>query len=140
MKDRFFLDTNILVYVFDAKLPEKAKAAAALVRHAVDSGEGVISYQVVQEFLNVALRRFARPFSVAEAEQYLLTVLKPLLAVESSPTLYLEALRILARHQFSWYDSLIVAAALQAECSTLYTEDLQPGREVEGLRIRNPFV
>ena len=140
MKDRFFLDTNIFVYVFDTKAPGKAKAAAALVRHAVESGEGVISDQVVQEFLNVALRRFGRPFSAAEAEQYLLTVLKPLLAVESSPSLYLEALRILARYQFGWYDSLIVAAALEGGCAVLYTEDLQAGREIEGLRIRNPFV
>ncbi len=78
--------------------------------------------------------------SVAEAEQYLITVFRPLLAVHSSPALYMEALRIEAKHRFAWYDSLIVAAALEGQCETLYSEDLQHGREIEGLRIENPFA
>jgi predicted nucleic acid-binding protein len=140
MSDRFFLDTNIFVYVFDSKAPAKARRAARLVRDAVDTGQGMVSYQVVQEFLNLALRRFSHPFTIPEAEQYVLTVLKPLLAIESSPRLYLEGLRIMSRYQFSWYDALIVAAALQGQCAILYTEDLQAGRDIEGLKLRNPFV
>jgi predicted nucleic acid-binding protein len=140
MSGRFFLDTNIFVYPFDASAPAKAKKAAHLVRRAADTGQGIVSYQVVQEFSNVALRRFAQPMSVAEAEQYLITVFRPLLAVHSSPSLYVEALRITGRHKLSWYDSLIVAAALEGQCETLYSEDLQHGREIEGTRIENPFV
>ena len=140
MSARFFLDTNIFVYTFDAKAPAKAKKAAQLIRHAADTGEGIISYQVVQEFFSVALRRFPQPMSVAEAEQYLITVLRPLLAVHSSPAIYLEALRVVEKHGLSWYDSLIVAAALESRCDKLYTEDLQHGRKIEGLRIENPFV
>jgi predicted nucleic acid-binding protein len=139
MSDRFFLDTNIFVYAFDGKAPAKAKKAAQLIRRAVDTGEGIVSYQVVQEFFNVALRRFSQPMTVAEAEQYLITVLRPLLAVHSSPAIYVEALRLVAKHRFAWYDSLIVAAALEGQCETLYSEDLQDGREIEGLRIENPF-
>jgi predicted nucleic acid-binding protein len=104
-----------------------------------NKGEGIISYQVVQEFFSVAFRRFPQAMSVAEAEQYLVTVLRPLLAVHSSPTLYFEALRIAEKHRLSWYDSLIVAAALEGNCETLYSEDLQHGRTIEGLRIENPF-
>ena len=78
--------------------------------------------------------------SVAEAEQYLITVFRPLLAIHSSPALYIEAFRIEAKHRFAWYDSLIVAAALEGQCETLYSEDLQHGREIEGLRIENPFA
>lgn len=78
--------------------------------------------------------------AMAEAEQYLITVFRPLLAIHSSPTLYVEGLRITAKHRFSWYDSLIVAAALEAQCETLFSEDLQHGREIEGLKIHNPFV
>ena len=63
MSGRFFLDTNLFVYTFDAKAPAKAKTAAHLIRRAADTGEGIISYQVVQEFFNVALRRFAQPMS-----------------------------------------------------------------------------
>ncbi len=140
MSGRFFLDTNIFVYAFDASAPAKAKKAALLVRRAADTGQGIVSYQVVQEFFNVAFRRFAQPLSVAEAEQYLITVFRPLLAVHSSPSLYVEALRIVGRYKLSWYDSLIVAAALEGQCKTLYSEDLQHGREIEGMRIEDPFV
>ena len=94
MSGRFFLDTNIFIYTFDSKAPAKAKKAVQLIRRAADTGEGIISYQVVQEFFNVALRRFPQPMNAAEAEQYLITVLRPLLAVHSSPAIYLEALRI----------------------------------------------
>lgn len=139
MSGRFFLDTNIFVYAFDVNAPAKAKKAVYLVRRAADTGEGIVSYQVVQEFFNVAFRRFAQPMSVAEAEQYLITVFRPLLAVHSSPSLYVEALRITGKHKLSWYDSLIVAAALEGQCETLYSEDLQHGREIEGLRIEDPF-
>ncbi len=140
MSGRFFLDTNIFVYAFDPSAPSKAKKAGDLIRRAADTGEGIISYQVVQEFFSVAFRRFAQPMSEAEAEQYLITVLRPLLAVHSSPAIYFEALRIRERHRISWYDSLIVAAALEGRCEKLYSEDLQSGQKIEGLRIENPFV
>lgn len=140
MSGRFFLDTNIFVCAFDAKAPTKARRASLLIRQAADTGKGVVSYQVVQEFFNVALRRFAQPMNVAEAEQYLITVFRPLLAIHSSPALYVEALRIGEKHHFSWYDSLIVAAALQAQCSFLYSEDLQHGQKIEDLQIENPFT
>jgi predicted nucleic acid-binding protein len=140
MSDRFFLDTNIFVYAFDAQAPLKAKKSAHLIRRAADTGEGIISYQVVQEFLSVAFRRFAQPMSVAEAEQYLITVLRPLLAVHSSPAIYFEALRIVEKHRMPWYDSLIVAAALEGQCERLYSEDFQHGRKIEGVRIENPFL
>jgi predicted nucleic acid-binding protein len=140
MSARFFLDTNIFAYTFDTKAPAKAKRAARLIRQAADTGEGIVSYQVVQEFFNVAFRRFSQPMNVAEAEQYLITVFRPLLAIHSSPGLYVEALRVTGKYRLPWYDSLIVAAALQAECGILYSEDFQHGRELEGLRIENPFV
>jgi predicted nucleic acid-binding protein len=140
MSGRFFLDTNILVYAFDPNAPSKAKKAGDLIRRAADTGEGIISYQVVQEFFSVAFRRFAQPMNEAEAEQYLITVLRPLLAVHSSTAIYFEALRIRERHRISWYDSLIVAAAVEGRCEKLYSEDLQSGQKIEGLRIENPFV
>jgi predicted nucleic acid-binding protein len=139
MSGRFFLDTNLFVYTFDDTAPAKGKKAAQLIRRAADTGEGIISYQVVQEFFSVALRRFAKPMSVAEAEQYLITVLRPLLAVHSSPAIYFAALRIREEYRISWYDSLIVAAALEGQCDRLYSEDFQHGQKIEGLRIENPF-
>lgn len=140
MSGRFFLDTNIFAYAFDTGTSAKAKKALVLIRQALDTGEGIISYQVAQEFVNVAVRRFEQPLSFAECEQYFVTVLKPLLAIHSSPALYLEGLRISGRYRFGWYDSLIVASALEGRCAILYTEDLQSRRDIEGLRIENPFA
>jgi predicted nucleic acid-binding protein len=139
MSDRFFLDTNVFVYTFDSGAHAKAKRSLDLIRQALDSGRGIVSYQVVQEFFNVALRRFAQPLSAAEAEQYLVTVFRPLLAIQSSAALYIEALRISEKYRVGWYDSLIVAAALEGKCATLYSEDFQHGRNLEGLKIENPY-
>jgi predicted nucleic acid-binding protein len=140
MSDRFFLDTNIFVYTFDQSAAAKSKKAAQLIREALTTQKGVISYQVVQEFFNVALKRFSQPMPVADAEQYLSTVFRPLLGVHSSMALYAEALHLQAQSGLSWYDSLIVAAAIQARCDLLFTEDLQHGQRFGALQVRNPFL
>lgn len=140
MSDRFFLDTNIFVYSFDKNSPKKADRAAKLIRRAIGVGQGIVSYQVVQEFFNVALRRFAEPMSGADAEQYLSTTFRPLLTVHSSHGLYSRALQLAREHSLSWYDSLIVASAIEGRCGVLYSEDLQHGQRFGGLRIENPFL
>jgi predicted nucleic acid-binding protein len=140
MSDRFFLDTNIFVYSFDQGAPLKAGKAEQLIRKALTTRKGIVSYQVVQEFFNVALRRFSQPMRQGDAEQYLATVFRPLLGVHSSPGLYADALRIQAQSGLSWYDSLIVCAAVQARCDFLFTEDLQHGQRFGSLRVQNPFL
>ena len=140
MSDRFFLDTNIFVYSFDQSAAVKAQRATQLIREALTTQKGVISYQVVQEFFNVALRRFSQPMTQADAEQYLNTVFRPLLGVHSSQALYGDAIRLCGQSGLSWYDSLIVASAIQAQCDLLFTEDLQHGQRFGSLQIRNPFL
>jgi predicted nucleic acid-binding protein len=140
MSDRFFLDTNIFVYSFDQSAPAKARKAAQLIREALTTQKGVISYQVVQEFFNVALKKFSQPMQAADAGQYLIAVFRPLLAVHSSQALYAEALFLHAQSMLSWYDSLIVSAAIQARCEILFSEDLQHGQRFGALQIRNPFL
>ena len=140
MNDRTFFDTNIFVYSFDRSDAAKSRKSAELIRAGLTSRKGVVSYQVVQEFFNVALRRFSHPMTIPEAEQYLNTVFLPLLGVHSSPALYSEALNIQGKNRLSWYDSLIVAAAIHAECDHLFTEDLQHGRRFGDLQIVNPFL
>lgn len=140
MSGRFFLDTNIFVYSFDRTSPAKAREAQQLIRNALATQKGVVSYQVVQEFFNVALRRFSRPMKAAEAERYLGSVFRPLLSVQSSIVLFSEALRIQGGSHLSWFDSLIVAAAMQAGCDSLLTEDLQHGQRFGNLQIVNPFL
>src|SRR5271155_2989411 len=140
MSGRFFLDTNIFVYSFDTGNSRKRKKAGELVAEAVKSRRGAISYQVVQEFLHLAFRRFASPLTIVEAEEYLGTIFRPLRIVHSSLALCVQALHVQGRYRLSWYDSLIVAAAMEAGCDILYSEDLQDGQRFGATRVRNPFV
>jgi predicted nucleic acid-binding protein len=140
MSDRYFLDTNIFVYSLDPVDPRKARIAEDLVTRGVGSRLGVISYQVVQEFMNVSLRQFRAAMTVTELELYFFKVLLPMMTVPSSSGLFLEALRLQTANQIAWYDSLILAAALQGGCKVLYSEDLQHGRRFGDLVIQNPFL
>lgn len=136
----FFLDTNVLVYSFDESSPAKQQTARHLIKTALQTQLGVISTQVAQEFLNVALRRFTPPLSTLEARSYLNQVLVPL-CLHFPSAVYLEhALVVQAETGFSWYDSLIVAAALELGCTTLFSEDLQHKRVIRNLQIVNPFL
>ena len=140
MSGRFFLDTDIFVHTFDSTAPAKAERATALVKRAIKTKIGVVSYQVVQEFFNIAMRRFETPMTAAEADQYLVATFRPLLAVHSSPALFSEALRLGSKFRLTWCDSLIVAAAIEAQCDTLYSENLQHGQRLESVMIANPFA
>jgi predicted nucleic acid-binding protein len=108
--------------------------------NAIDSGDGIISYQVVQEFFNVARRRFSGILQPDQAERLLASVFGPLWAIQPSPELYLRAMRLLERDHLTWYDALIVAGAIEGDCRTLYTEDLQHGQKFDGVEVRNPFL
>jgi predicted nucleic acid-binding protein len=140
MSDKYFLDTNIFVYSLDPVDPRKARMAEGLITQGVGSKLGVISYQVVQEFINVSLRQFKATMTVAELELYFFKVLLPMMTIPSSSGLFLETLRLQKAHQLSWYDSLIVAAAIQGGCEILYSEDLQHGRRFGDLVVQNPFL
>jgi predicted nucleic acid-binding protein len=140
MSDRYFLDSNIFVYSFDPTAPAKSQQAGNLIREGLTSRNGVISFQVVQEFLTFALRRATPPMTTAHAQRYLAEILQPMLSVHSSVRLYEEALRTQERYRLSWYDSLIVAAAMEAGCSILFSEDLQDGQRFGSVRVSNPFA
>ena len=139
MSVRFFLDTNLFVYSLEPGAPAKARRSTQLIREAITTRSGIVSYQVVQEFFNVAFRRFTPPMTIVEAEQYLATIFRPLLSVHSSHALYAEALHLRSRYRLAWYDSLIVAAAIQSECRVLYSEDMQDGQKFGQVQIENPF-
>jgi predicted nucleic acid-binding protein len=139
-KGRFFLDTNVFVYSFDRESQQKQAISRHLIATALSTQRGVISTQVVQEFLNVALRRFAHLLSAAHAREYLGSVLAPLCLQFPSIAFYSQALVIQVETGYSWYDALIVAAALELGCDTLFSEDLQDGRTIRGLAIINPYI
>jgi predicted nucleic acid-binding protein len=136
---RFFLDTNILVYTFAKDSFSERVRARELVEMALTTQMGVISHQVVQEFLNVATRKFAVPLSVADCLSYFERVLAPLWRVFPNRDLYLRALEVQEDSGYGFYDSLIVAGALAAGCGTLYSQDLQHGRAFGQLIVVDPF-
>jgi len=140
LKGLFFLDTNLFVYSFDDRDPGKRRVARQWIGDALRTQRGVISTQVVQEFINLATQRFACPLSPSDARDYLRSVLQPLCHHYPSIAFYDRALSVRERTGFSWFDALIVAAAQEARCAILLTEDLQAGRHIDDLRIHNPFA
>ncbi len=133
-----FIDSNIFVYMFDSTDLEKRELAVQLVNQKVVDKSGCISFQVVQETLNAAIRKFE--ITHEEVQQLIEETLSPLWQVNPSTELYLRALDVRERYGFSFYDSLIIAAALEAGCTRLYTEDLQHNQQIQGLIIQNPFL
>ena len=101
--------------------------------------KGIISFQVIQEFINVALRKFAVPLSFKDCQEFLSSALEPICDMHSSFYLYEQAIDVAERWRYSFYDSMIIAAALITKCDLLYSEDLQHGQKIQGLEIINPF-
>ena len=134
-----FIDTNVFIYHLDASDPRKQAIAERIIRQALTGDNACISYQVIQECLNTALRKAQVALDVAQGRAYLETVLAPLLRVSASVALYRRALEVQARWGFGFYDSLIVAAALAAGCTRLLSEDLRHGQRIETLTIHDPF-
>lgn len=127
-----FFDTNILVYA--QQTGGKAERARALF---VDGGK--ISVQVLNEFTVVSRRKQRRDWrEIAEAISDVLAMVDPPLALTHD--LHMAAQALAEEHRLAFYDALIVSAALEAGCDTLFSEDLQHGRRIDGLVIVNPFL
>lgn len=139
MSAEVFIDTNVFIYHLDREDGRKQAIAERIVREGLATGNACISFQVIQECLNTVLRKAKIALDIEAARAYLDTVLAPLLQVSASAALYQRALDIQERYRFSFYDSLIVAAALAAGCSRLFSEDMQHGQQIENLTISNPF-
>jgi predicted nucleic acid-binding protein len=136
MSAKAFLDTNVIAYSFDTSAPSKRQRALELMAEK----EWALSWQVVQEFSNLALHKFAVPMKPEDLEDYLALVLWRHCTVFPSPAIYQSAMTVHSQTQYRFYDSLVVAAALASGAIILFSEDLQHGRKFGSLTIRNPFV
>jgi predicted nucleic acid-binding protein len=139
MSDRTFFDTNVLVYLFDADSPGKRDRARQVFGEQTRSGRIVLSAQVLQELYVTITRKLARPLPAAEALSVLaqLSTL-PLITVDGA--LILRAVELHQQAGLSFWDGLIVQAALEGRCRILLSEDMQHGRKFGDLTIRNPFL
>ena len=133
-----FFDTNVLVYAFDEGEPEKRAVALALIEEHLVDGDGVLSVQVLREFYS-AVRREPQPLSneAAAAAVGRLAGFSPL---SEDVGLVLKAVRRTGEMSISLWDAMIVEAALKAGADRLFTEDLQHGQVIEGMRVENPFL
>ncbi len=133
MSDRVFFDTNVLVYAIGQQDARTPTAEALLARG------GLISVQVLNELAAVAHRKLRMSWPDITEALEAIRILCPN-PVPITVELHDAALRLAAQYGFHIYDALIVAAALDADCATLYTEDLQSGQVIDGrLTIQNPF-
>ncbi len=135
---KFFFDTNVLVYLFDADSPDKRKKARALFQRHTEAGDILLSTQVLQEFYVVATRKLARPLDAAAAAEAVSSFAElPLVQIDGE--LIVSAIHRSRNNQLSFWDALIVQAAIEGRASTLYSEDMQHGQMLNSLRVVNPF-
>lgn len=138
MSGRTFFDTNILVYLFDADSPDKQASAHELFAEQGRSGRIVLSSQVLQEFYVTVTRKLARPLPQKDALLVLMQLsVFPLVTADGA--LVLRAVQLHQKASLSFWDALIVQAALEGNCKTLLSEDMQHGRRFGDLVIQNPF-
>ncbi len=131
-----FLDTNVLVYAHDPTDQDKNHVAKSIIRSWLDGREIWISSQVLQEFANVLINKF----DSSPEETLELIHLHSIMGVFVQQIETIErAVEICKTYQTSYYDALIIAAAEAAHCDVLFTEDMQDGRTIAGVRIVNPF-
>lgn len=139
MSDKVFVDTNILIYAYDLASGAKRKHAAEVVKTLWDRGNGVLSTQVLQEFYVNVTRKIDHPITPDKARSILATYLAWQVEV-ITPDSVLRASELQERHKISFWDGMIVVAAIQSGATTILTEDLNHGQLIEGVTIENPFL
>ena len=137
MSGRAFLDTNVLVYLFDRDTPAKQQRARTVLE--AEGGSAAVSTQVLQEFYVTVTRKLGQPLTEKDAE----AAVRDLAALEVVPVdapLVLAAIGRSRGDRLSLWDALVVESAIKGDCRRLLTEDLQDGRLFGRLRVENPFA
>ncbi len=139
MSDKVFVDTNILVYAHDLDAGAKHEIAKELVAELWEKRSGVLSTQVLQEFIISVTKKVPHPLDTARARRVLGNYCLWEVVVNDT-RIILQATDIQEAHKLSFWDALIVSAAFAGNAATILTEDLNHGQHIEGILIRNPFV
>jgi predicted nucleic acid-binding protein len=138
MTANVFVDSNVLIYAHDASAGQKRKTAAAQIKALWQDQSGRLSTQVLQEFYVTVTQKLAKPLSKSHAREIVRDYAQWVWAPITSQTV-IRASEMSEIWRLSFWDSLILAAAEEQDCSTVLTEDLNPGQTVGGIRIVNPF-
>jgi predicted nucleic acid-binding protein len=137
MKERSFIDTNVLIYADDRKDLKKQKGAIELLQSGWCSGNMVLSTQVLQEYFSAATRKLKIEAEIAQRKIELLSNLE--IAVIDQKDM-IHAIEIHRLYSLSFWDALIVKMAQKTACVVLYSEEMQHGQRFGGVRIVNPFI
>ena len=138
MSDKTFVDTNILVYAHDLDSGKNHEIAQKAIINLWDTGTGVISTQVLQEFYVTLTRKVSVPLKKSQARRILNNYLAWDVAVNNGETI-LQAIEIEENYHISFWDAMIVSAAYFKNAAIILTEDLNEGQQIEGITIVNPF-
>jgi predicted nucleic acid-binding protein len=139
MKDKIFLDTNIIVYAHDNSSGDKHTAAKEIMDYLWESKKGVISVQVLQEFFVCVTKKILKPLLIKNA-RVILEYLSTWNVVVNDKYITLNAIDLQEKYQLSFWDCLVIQAAIQGQARMLLSEDLPDGQVVEDLKILNPFT
>ncbi|HSI71885.1 MAG TPA: PIN domain-containing protein [Fimbriimonas sp.] len=137
MSARCFLDTNILLYAIDSRDPRKQELAEQVIQNLLVNRNGCISAQIAAEFSNNLIKKFRK--TAVDAIEHC-TGLRQFEVVGNTIETVELALQLVMEQELSFWDGCVVAAALESNCSTLFTEDMQHGRKIGPLTIVNPFL
>ena len=137
--ERCFVDSNVLIYAYDRDAGSKRLRAGELLSGLWESATGVVSVQVLQEFFANATRKLQQPLDLAKAREVVM-IYGGWVPAATGPAHVLRAVDIMESYRLSFWDSMILAVAEATQCSTLFSEDMQHGQVLAGVRIENPFL
>lgn len=137
MLTRSFIDTNVLIYAEAGDAPAKQQLALTLLKQLYESAQGVLSTQVLQEYCNVALKKLKLPAQHVRAQ---LELYEQFEIVQVSPAIIHAGLDLHQTRSIGFFDAIIMASAHAAGCAVVYSEDLNAGEVMAGVRIVNPFT
>ena len=140
MKDtnKVFFDTNVLIYVVDDRNPEKQKIAVDIITKSLNNENGIISTQSLQEFYSATTRK--QLCTSSQAKEYARNFSESFNVHQVDLEIIFKAIDISIKNKISFWDSLIVSAAEESGCVIVYSEDLNDGQIINGVRVVNPFA
>ena len=138
-EDKTFIDTNIIIYADDVTAGKKHNTAGNILADLWNSGFGVISTQVLQEFFVNVVQKIPKPIEKQQAREIVRDFLKWHVVVNTGDSI-VEAIDICLKFGYSFWDSMIIEAAIKGGAAVIISEDFQDGQIVSGVTIRNPFI
>ncbi|MEW6570689.1 MAG: PIN domain-containing protein [Nitrospirota bacterium] len=136
--DKVFVDTNVIVYAYDKDAGEKHRIAVNIMKDLWHSGLGTISTQVLQEFFVTLTNKISAPLKISVVRETIRRLSKWDVLLIDVDTI-INATELQERYKYSFWDSLIIASAIEGGAKTILSEDLADGQTIQGITIKNPF-